>query len=265
MKKRKPIRKARNQKVLTSLTREQLVELVGRSEYVSLEFIAGFAEKKYYPSRKDTLRRYLSELKRTGAIFGAGRGWYSRLSEPAVLDPKPVDPLVRSLKAQFPLLDFSCWALEQLNPFAQHLFAKQIYFLAVDEAGLEAVAEYLEAQSYLVHVKPGKADARKISLKDRTVILRPTLKLANNSFKGFRAPVEKVVVDLYFEIEKLGLIDRSEYQAILKNLFENKRVSASRLIYYIRQREKTVREVLGPASSLFSGYLKNPDKRDSTL
>lgn len=242
--------------------REMLRNLVQGASYTNFDLLAKSSEIAKLGLKKSTLKRYLTAEQVSGKIFDAGRGWYSRLPEPAILDPRPLEPLIKDLKSQFPLLDFSCWALEQLNAFAHHLFGKQVFFLSVDEAGLDAVAEYLDEQGYTVHVKPGKPDAKKVALKDKTVILRSALKLPNSPFKGPLAPVEKVVVDLYFEIEKLGLIDRSEYQAILRNLFENKRISVSELFSYIKQREKTVPEVLGASKSFFSGFSKNPEKPD---
>ena len=54
------------------------------------------------------LREYLSRFLRDGLIHDAGRGWYSRLASPCVLDPKPVTRLARQLERAFPLLDFTC-------------------------------------------------------------------------------------------------------------------------------------------------------------
>ncbi|MBC8400724.1 MAG: hypothetical protein H8E14_04480 [Candidatus Marinimicrobia bacterium] len=55
--------------------------------------------------------------------------------------------------------------------------------------------------------------------------------------EGYFARIEKILVDLYFEKEKLSLIDDWEYDQIIENLVEQFRIDAAKLVRYAKRRE----------------------------
>ena len=102
----------------------------------------------------DTLRSYLSDAMRTGVIFDAGRGWYSRLAELFVLDIKPIAPLLKQVRKDFPLLDVSAWSTAQINAYAQHLLSTHTTVLYADSDALPSLAEKLEDRGWKVYLNP---------------------------------------------------------------------------------------------------------------
>jgi len=160
-----------------------------------------------------TLKVYLSEAVAKGLIHDAGRGWYSRLSKPLVLDPRPVRELVRAVEKAFPLLDFAAWSTVQFNPWMHHLLAQPVHFLHVPREHLETIGDTLSSLGWEVAVNPGKKDAiRDIHPGEKMVVLRPTHSKQPPAQDHFAAP-EQVLVDLQIETEALSLMDSSEARA----------------------------------------------------
>ena len=160
-----------------------------------------------------TLKVYLSEAVGKGLIHDAGRGWYSRLTEPLVLDPQPVRKLVRAVEKAFPLLDFSAWSTVQLNPWMHHLLAQPVHFLHVPREHLETVGDTLRNLGWDVSVNPGKqAATRDIRPGEKMVVLRPTHSKQPPAQEHFAAP-EQTLVDLLVETEALSLMDTAEARA----------------------------------------------------
>jgi hypothetical protein len=160
-----------------------------------------------------TLKVYLSEAVSKGLIHDAGRGWYSRLAEPLVLDPQPVRQLVRAVEKAFPLLDFSAWSTVQLNPWMHHLLAQPVHVLHVPREHLETVGDTLRNLGWEVSVNPGKqAATRDVRPGEKMVVLRPTHSKQPPAQDHLAAP-EQTLVDLLVETEALSLMDTSEARA----------------------------------------------------
>jgi hypothetical protein len=164
--------------------------------------------------KDETLNVYLSEATKQGLIHDAGRGWYSRLTEPLVLDPQPVQKLIRATKKALPLLDFCAWSTAQLNPWMHHLLAQPVAFVYVPRETLESVGETLRAQGWDVAVNPGKKEARSISPGEKTVVLRPSHSKQPAPL-GHQAAPEQVLVEMLVETEALSLMDTSEAKGVL--------------------------------------------------
>jgi hypothetical protein len=99
------------------LFNEVLKQLQDANAYFSFREVTLRVKELDLKISAGTLRVYLTEATASGLIHNAGRGWYSRLSEPLTLDPKPVAKLVRAVEKAFPLLAFTCWSTAQVNPF----------------------------------------------------------------------------------------------------------------------------------------------------
>lgn len=163
----------------------------------------------------DTLREYMSEAMKTGIVGNAGRGWYSRHTVPVGLDPKPVAKIIRTVKKAFPLLDFCCWSTVQFNPFALHLIGQPTIFLYAESDALETVAESLRGSGWNAWANPGKTDVERfVRPGERTVILRPA-KSGQPEAMEHVASIEKALVDLLVEANKLQLMDEAEVQRII--------------------------------------------------
>ena len=187
----------------------------------------------------NTLREYMSEAMASGIVSNAGRGWYSRLTEPVSLDPKPVAKIIREVKKAFPLLDFCCWSTVQFNPFAQHLIAQPTIFLYAESDALETVAETLKMSGWYAWANPGKVNAQRyVQPGEKTVILRPSISKQPES-TNHAAPIEKALVDLSVDSHKLQLLDSSEVQRIIDNVLGTGLLQVSVLLGYAElKREK---------------------------
>lgn len=164
-----------------------------------------------------TLREYMSEAMATSIVADAGRGWYSRHQQPVALDPKPVAKIIREVKKAFPLLDFCCWSTVQFNPFAQHLIAQPTILLYAESDTLDAVADALKTTGWDAWANPGKADVERfVRPGEKTVVLRPSIVKQPENLDHV-APIEKALIDLFIEADKLQLLDPAEAQRILDN------------------------------------------------
>jgi len=116
---------------------------------------------------------YLHEFTRHGGIFSAGRGWYSTLSKPFVLDREPVSSLVQQLNQTFPFLEYSCWSTEQIRTYGHHLLARFVTFVHTDRDAMSSVFEFLRNQGYDAHLNPRGQAARGFTVRERTIVVRP--------------------------------------------------------------------------------------------
>jgi len=190
-----------------------LGKLKARRAHFSLTEVQSAVNDAELSLTDGTLKVYLSEAIGKGLIHDAGRGWYSRLAEPLVLDPQPVRQLVRVVEKAFPLLDFSAWSTVQLNPWMQHMLAQPVHFLHVPREHLETVGDTLRNLGWEVSVNPGKqAATRDIRPGEKMVVLRPTHSKQPPAQEHFAAP-EQVLVNLLVETEALSLMDTAEARA----------------------------------------------------
>jgi hypothetical protein len=188
-----------------------------QSAYFSLNAVKRALADADIDLADNTLREYMSEAMATGIVSDAGRGWYSRHEKPVSLDPKTVAKIIREVKKAFPLLDYCCWSTVQFNPFAQHQIAQPTILLYAESDALDSVADAMKAAGWDAWANPGKAEAdRLIRLGEKTIILRPT-KGDQPEAKDHVAPIEKALVDLLVEANRLQLLDAAEVQRIVDN------------------------------------------------
>lgn len=186
-----------------------------QTAYFSLNAIKQALAAAEIKLANDTLRGYMSEAMSAGIVSDAGRGWYSRHTAQASLDPKPVAKILREVKKAFPLLDFCCWSTVQFNPFALHLVAQPTIFLYTESDALNIVADTLKENGWDSWANPGKAEAeRYVRPGEKTVVLRPAISKQPVA-ADHAAPIEKALVDLMVESSKLQIMDPNEVQRII--------------------------------------------------
>ena len=85
--------------------------------------------------------------------------------------------------------------------------------------------------------------AKKFTLEHNdTVVLRP--RLASEDV-GRRSPIEHTLVDLYHEIDKLGLYEGDEYGHIVSNLTAAYRINVTAMKRYAERRKIDPTNLLG--------------------
>jgi hypothetical protein len=194
--------------------RETLERLKQRSPYFSSSTITAMVGEQGLKLTPGTLRVYLSQAVKLGHIHDAGRGWYSRLSEPVPLDAKPVAKLVRAVEKAFPLLDFTVWSTAQINPWMHHLLAQPVAFLHAPTDTLESVGDKLRELGWEVAVNPTPtAGPKSVRPGEKMVVLRPAMSKQPPG-DGRQATIEKILVDLIAEAPRLALMDATEAQGV---------------------------------------------------
>ncbi len=194
--------------------------------------------------KESSLKVYLSQAVQQGIIHDAGRGWYSRLSEPVKLDLSMCSKVVKAVEKAFPLLDFTVWSTAQINPWMHHLLAKPVAFLHVPRETLETVGDTLHNLGWDVAINPGKRDAPKaIRPGEKMVVLRPALNKQPPPQTDHQDGIEKVLVDLLVEAPRLGLMDASEAANAFKSVLSSHRVQIAVLQRFAEHREVTLPDV----------------------
>ncbi len=169
-------------------------------------------------------------------IHDAGRGWYSRLSEPVPLAAKPIAKLVGALAKALPLLDFSCWSTAQINPWMHHLLAQPVAFLYVPGDALESVGETLTRLGWKVAVNPNATEAAELVRPGpKMVALRPS-RSKQPEGEAHQALIEKILVDLVEESADTSLMDASEAQTVVKTVLERYLLQVAALQSYAERR-----------------------------
>lgn len=214
-----------------------LTEMMNSSPpYFQESKIREFVSEKKLPVTKGTISQYLLEAVRNGIVFDAGRGWYSSLTNAFVLNTRPVKSLISFLSKGFPLLDFTCWSTEQVNPFAQHLMSQFLTFVYVESDSIEPVSEYLRDRGYSVYADPGKAVLNDFfRVVEKTVIVRKAI-TKQPADKNHGAPIEKILVDLVWESQKVPFVDESEAHTMCDNATISGRVNMAELLGYAKRR-----------------------------
>jgi hypothetical protein len=218
------------------LFREVLERLKQRDYFTSSE-VASLAHQLALEVSPGSLRVYLSQAMASGLIHHAGRGWYSRLAEPVPLNPKPVSRLTRAVAKAFPLLDFTVWSTAQINPWMHHLLAQPVAFLHAPSDTLESIGDTLSAQGWEVAVNPSpNAGQKAVRPGEKMVVLRPTLTKQPPSH-GRQDSVEKVLVDLVAETQRLSLMDQTEAEGVVREILSRHLVQVAEMQSYAKFRK----------------------------
>ena len=178
-------------------------------------------------AKPSLLREYLSEAMEKKIVHDAGRGWYSSLETPAVLDPEATFPLRSSLTKRFPFLPHYAWSTRQVNPWMHHLLGKAVQFVKVESEEEDDVAAFLRNEGWSVIVNPTAKTAKDFAPGERSVVIR-----------GIRRPfdpsteprVVTVLVDLMLENARLRLMDEGERQEMSRKLVTTHRVEIATLL-----------------------------------
>jgi hypothetical protein len=214
-----------------------LGKLKERRPYFRLDEIQTAANDAELALKDSSLSVYLTEAVKQGHIHDAGRGWYSRLSEPVPLDAKPVAKLIRAVEKAFPLLDFTVWSTAQINPWMHHLLAQPVTFLYAPADTLESVGDTLREQGWEIALDPGKkAGPKLVRPGEKMLVLRPTLTKQPPS-QGRQDSIEKMLVDLVAEAPRLSLMDQSEAEGVVREVLSRYLVQIAEIQSYAKFRK----------------------------
>lgn len=217
-----------------------LLSLSQSTSYFSIERVREALAAKRVEISDGLLREYLSDAMAKGVVHDAGRGWYSRIAESAVLDAAPIQGLRKLLREWFPFLPHYAWSTLQLNPWMHHLIGKPLAVVTVDRDDVDDVAAFLDDEGWRVHVNPtAKSEVRP---GDRSVVIRGI----RREFDPEVEPrVETILVDLFLENGKIAVMDEAERQAMTRNLITNHCVDITHVLSRLTDHKRSFEELCG--------------------
>jgi len=229
-----------------TLLRESCLPTLSKEcKYFTTSAIRGCLARHQARTQTQTVNRYLVELVKAGTLFDAGRGWYSSLAKPLAVNPAPIAEVIGRVEKAFPLLEFSCWSTEQVNPYMQHLLTKFVTFIYTDKDLMPSVFEEISTwKDFRAYLKPGAKEAKTFRVEERTIVIRQETSEAPSS-DGHVAPFEKLLVDLAVEIEQLPLTSKGEFQEMAWRVITSGRVQMAVLARYARRNHRTLEDVFG--------------------
>ena len=190
-------------------------------------------QKKNIPTT--TLYATLYRLAEANTVFDAGRGWYSTISTSFTPRYVSINKIVRQIEKQFPLLQFSVWSTEQLQPFAHHLIGRFTVYVYTDTDAINSVTHFLQSHKHTAYPNPRQSEVEKyITSTNNRVIVRPLI--TEEPLDGHYATIEKTLIDLFLEKDRLFLMDSKEYKRIFENLIFSNRINMGRLFRYAARR-----------------------------
>jgi len=225
---------------------EDIKEFIADKAYFSVASLKNYLKSRSQEYKNLTINQHLYNLKEAQEIFSCGYGWYSTLHAYLDVDFEPVDKYVRLIKDKFPLLDFNVWSTRQLLNFFHHLPFRYLVFIYAEYDGLMPIYELLLEQEYTVYNNPDRDTVKNhLVLKEETIILRPLITetpTPSEKVRGFSnilhfAIIEKMLVDLYVEKDKMMYMDGAEYERVFRNVLFAGRLNIPTLLRYARRRE----------------------------
>lgn len=221
---------------MTANIKSEILNFSKQYSYFSVTFLKEYLRKKKISSVPSTVNQYLSQLKKENIIFDAGRGWYSNIKNTFRAESAFQNNIVNSITKDFPFLEFNCWSISQIKDYFHHLFTKDIVFVFSSFDSLSSLNDHLTANGFKVYNNPGKQIVKDyFILQNNTVILRPSV--SEEPKNGFSSSVEKILIDLFLEKDKLNLLEGTEYKRIFFNLICSNRINMAQLLRYSSRRE----------------------------
>jgi len=213
-----------------------LREIIYGKKYFSVNAVKSAAREQQLSLNPLTINQYLSTLKKNYTLYSAGRGWYSTVAEEYQPDITIVRDLHNAIQHRFPLLKFSLWNTKQLQPFAHHLMTKFVTFVYADRDSLPSLSDFLIEEGERSILNPSKKDVEKyFDPASCSNILRPTITRA--PVEGNYAKIEKILVDLFIEKDRILLMDGEEYRNIFLSLIFSHRINMGRMLEYAERRK----------------------------
>lgn len=115
------------------------------------------------------------------------------------------------------------------------MLARFAAFVYVDRDAMSGIYDFLKDSGYDVWLNPRGNDARKFSIGEKTVVIRPAISRERSS--GHFADIEKILVDLFVEAADLNLMDEDEYYRVFGNVLAAGWIDIGTLLNYAKRRK----------------------------
>lgn len=216
--------------------RASIQSLISGKKYFTVKAVQKYLTAKSLKFKQQTVRQYLYNLKKDTIIYDAGYGWYSTIAGDFKPDTSSLTELVKLLTKKYPLLPFSCWSTAQIQGYSHHIPVRFTTLLYADSDDIMSLFEFLREENFNVFANPGKAETEKqFMIRDRTVVIRPFI--TEEPATHHYAAIEKLLVDLFVEMDRLMLMDGAEYERVARNLIGSTRINMAKMFRYAGRRE----------------------------
>lgn len=221
---------------MTTTAKKLIQEFADHKSYFSYRQLKQYLRSNKFVYADVSIKKALKLLVDEKLIFSAGRGYYSNINSEVPLDFSPIDSIVQIVKQKFPLLQFSVWSTKQINFAFHHTQNKFFTFVYADKDSLVFLRDHLVEAGFSTFLNPIRRDLVKTSFSDiDSIILRPLIARSVNI--GNYASIEKIIVDLSLESERLNILEKSEYTRVFEHLLLNYRLNLSALLDYGERRK----------------------------
>ncbi|MFZ2323784.1 MAG: DUF6577 family protein [Ignavibacteriaceae bacterium] len=214
----------------------EISAFISKYSYFNTKFLKKELSKNISSFKAISVNQYLYSLKKQTLVYDAGLSWYSKIPNHFILDTTSLKTLKDDLNSAFPFLEFNVWSVTQLKNYFHHLYTQDVSFIYTDFESLNSLYDHLKDKNFNVYNNPDKRIlSSHFNIKENTIILRPSIseEPSENNFSA----IEKILIDLFIESNRLNLFDRTEYKRIFYNIICSSRINISGMLRYSKRRE----------------------------
>ncbi len=195
--------------------------------------------------RETQMRNLMEKLLSDGSIVRVARNKYCKKSttsnmkqyEGIFSDEAIV--LKENVEKEFPYIRFQIWELNWLNEFLNHLVAKNMIFLEVENDGCEFVyTALIEKYKGQMLLRPSEKEIDYYSTGGSIIVNRLVSEAPENKNNPHRPVIEKIMVDLFANKILRNSISMGDYPEMIESIFAKYEVDQVRLFRYARRRNK---------------------------
>jgi hypothetical protein len=203
---------------------------------------------------RSVLWNYLSQLKSEKIIFDAGYGVYSTIAKTYELPTVArAQDIAQFIKKEFSLVtDFIVWDTKALQSFYHHTQTHHITFIEIEKDVLSSVYDklYLKFKNVLSE-RRSKAFFEAFDVARDPAVVRGLV--SRSPRDGYLPTLEKILVDMFMDLDKYNYIGRSDYLEIWRELIQGYRMNV-RTIYSYSKRRKCLEGLLAQLAGIKESY-----------
>ncbi|MCD6221373.1 HTH domain-containing protein [bacterium] len=209
-----------------------LMQFIKNYRYFTLDDITNKIELN-----RRTIKNYLSDLKQEGIIFDAGYGVYTTLKEEFKIPViSRIETIGRLLKKNFPFTEFIIWDTKQLQSLYQHTQAHHVTFVETDKELMNSFYDCISKKYQKTYIeKKNKNYFVNFPLHLNPVVIRK--KISRSPYAGVMATLEKILVDMFIDLETYKYISEDDYWQMWRELISNYRLNIGKIISYSKRRK----------------------------
>lgn len=196
---------------------------------------------------QDAIYWQLRTLQEKGVIYKTGRSLYTvcdNTRNKCTYDYFPSNTLIEIvtlIEKEFPLVDFQVWEFTQLNEFVNHLIAKNVFFIEVENMLEGAIFNMLSEHYTKVLFCPNEDTFFTYFQKDM-IVVQKLISEAPKPLAGTKCScLEKLLVDLFSSKLTGQLIQRAEYPLVYEEAFSKFYIDEKKMFRYARRRNLEIK------------------------